>query len=436
MVVVFNLKGNMIEAITQHVTNKPILGVIFIIALVGVVFAVPYFLKQKKLYGSYFEFAPQTRKIWAGVASAIVVGLGIYLTTPYVEPPSDEIVIILGNTKNSPAPSISGDLSEVISSTMLTHKGEDVDAIIDSIRFISAVKQPEVIDLTQSGVKLSEISHNNSNAKRNAKRNIAAIEEKLNGLQPSDNGANYLEAIMEARNNVKPGSRIIVIGSGLSDSGDLNFSKTNLLTNEETRKKTIQDIQEKYGGDYLEDYQVEFYGLGDTTSPQEVLSNIQKDIVRDVYREVIRKIGGKVTINTRTQTGDSVATKYVVGTTDTGCGDIKLVFDDEDLKFIGDRATFIDEAAAMKALSSIGTIWTTQRDTIEHIQIDGYTAHYPGADTLSQDRAEAVKAALIRLGVSTEKVTATGKGYGPYETDAQNRTVKVNISRDNKQCAN
>lgn len=426
----------MIDTIAQHLANKPILGVVFAIALIGVVLCIPYFLKQKKLYGSPFEFAPKSRKVWTGIACVTTLGIGIYLTTPYVEPPSDEIAIILGNTQNSPAPSISGDLSEVISSTMLAHKGEDIDTIIDSIRFISAVKQPDVIDLGKTGVKLSTISHNTSNAKRDAKRNITAIEEKLNSLKPSDNGANYFEAIMEARSNVKPGSRIIVIGSGLSDSGDLNSSKTNLLTNEETRKNTIQRIQEKYGSDHLENYSVEFYGLGDTTAPQEALSNIQKDIVRDIYKESIRKLGGKVTINTRTQTGSSVATEYVVGTTDTGCGDIKLVFDDEDLKFIGDKAIFIDEASAIKALSSIGTIWNAQRDTIEHIQIDGYTAHYPGADTLSQERADTVKKSLVGLGIPTDKITATGKGYGPYKTDAQNRTVKVNISRDNKQCAN
>lgn len=425
----------MIDNTIQHLTSKPLLGVLFIVALIVVAFSVPYFLKQKKLYGSPFDFAPQSRKVWAGIASVFVVGIGIYLMTPYVEPPSDEIAIVLGNTQNTPAPSLSGDVSEVIISTMLAHKGEDADILIDSIKFISAIKQPDVIDL-DGDVKLSGISHNNSNAKRDAKRNITAIEKKLNDLPPRDNGANYLEAIMEARNNVKSGSRIIVIGSGLSDSGDLNFSKTNLLTSEETRKRTIQEVSEKYGSDYLEDYSVEFYGLGDTTMPQEALSNIQKDIVRDLYKDIIRKLGGKVTINTRTQTGDAIATKYVVGTTDTGCGDIKLIFDDEDLKFVGDKAIFIDEASALKALSAIHNIWDKQHDTIERIQIDGYTAHYPGADTLSQERADSVKDALVRLGISSDKLTATGKGYGPYGTDAQNRTVKVNISRDNKQCAN
>lgn len=88
----------MIDNTIQHLTSKPLLGVLFIVALIVVAFSVPYFLKQKKLYGSPFDFAPQSRKVWAGIASVFVVGIGIYLMTPYVEPPSDEIAIVLGNT--------------------------------------------------------------------------------------------------------------------------------------------------------------------------------------------------------------------------------------------------------------------------------------------------------------------------------------------------
>jgi outer membrane protein OmpA-like peptidoglycan-associated protein len=241
---------------------------------------------------------------------------------------------------------------------------------------------------------------------------------------------------MEARDNVEPGSKIIVIGSGLSDSGDLNFSKNGILTGEEARTQAIEAIKNKYDADHLDGYTVEFYGLGDTSVPQEPLSSIQKGIVRDIYKDAIRGLGGTTVINTDTQTGAPVATNYVVGTTDTGCGEIKLVFDDDDLKFVGDKAIFVDQAAAVKALSSIREIWGKQQDTIETIQIDGYTAHYPGADALSQERANAVKTALVGLGVSSDKVTATGRGFGPYETDTQNRTVKVNISRSSQQCNN
>lgn len=427
----------MFDSIVLHAQTKPALVVVFAIALVILLFAIPYFLKQSRVYGSMFNFASQGRKVSAGISALLVAGIGFYFLTPYVEPPSDEIAIVIGNTQNTPAPSVNAEVSELIVATMLAHKGDDSGTIADSIKFVSAVKQPTVISLKKLGVETREISNNNSNAKRDARINVEAITEKLNGLVPSDSGANYLEAIVVASRNVKPGSRIIVVGSGLSDSGHLNFSKTNILTNEEARGQALGALQELYkGGNALEDYTVEFYGLGDTVAPQEALSSLQKGIVGDIYKEAIRNLGGRAIVNTRTQVGEPVATTYEVGTTDTGCGDINLIFDDNDIKFVGDKAVFIDKAAATKALSSIKVIWDKQRDTIQSIQIDGYTAHYPGAGVLSQDRANIVKEALVGLGITSSKITATGKGYGPYDTDAKNRTVKVNISRDNNQCGN
>lgn len=424
------------ENIVEHASKQIPLVVLFAIAAIIIAVSLPYFLQQRKLYGTMFEFASQGRKVLTGLACVVFLGLGVYAMTPYVEPPSDEIAIVLGNTQNTPAPSISGSVSDAVVATMLKHKGDEISKLTSSIKIVSATKNPEVIDLDVSELKLRKVGNNTANAKRDARLNIEAIEKKINGLAPADNGANYLEAIMEAKDNVGENSRIIVIGSGLSDSGLINFSKSSLLTSEDARKKALSDIQDNYSSNRLQGYTVEFYGLGDTTTPQESLSSIQKGIVRDFYRDAIRKLGGEVTINTDTQTGPSVKTIYVVGTTDTGCGDIKLVFDDDDLKFVGDRAVFIDEAAAVKSLSTIKDLWLDQKDTIEHIQIDGYIAHHPTASTLSQDRADAVKKTLVGLGITSEKITATGQGFGPYETDAQNRTVKVNISRNNQQCRN
>lgn len=427
----------MFDSVVLHANANPALAVLFVVALVIVLFAIPYFLKQSRVYGSMFNFASQARKVTAGISVLLVAGIGFYFLTPYVEPPSDEIAIVIGNTQNTPAPSLNGDVSDSIVATMLAHKGDESGTIADSIKFVSATKQPTVLSLDKLGIKMREISNNSSNAKRDARINIETITEKLSALPPSDNGANYLEAIVAASRNVKAGSKIIVIGSGLSDSGFLNFSKNTILTNEETRTSAIANLQEAYkGGDVLEGYTVEFYGLGDTVKPQEALSTLQKGIVGDIYKEAIRSLGGRAVVNTRTQVGSPVVTEYVVGTTDTGCGDISLIFDDNDIKFVGDKAIFIDKAAATKALSSIKVIWDKQRDTIQSIQVDGYTAHYPGAGALSQDRANTVKDALVGLGITSSKITATGKGYGPYDTDAKNRAVKVNISRDNNQCSN
>lgn len=424
------------ENFIQHLSNQTEFLIIFILALIAVIISIPYFLNQQKRYKSLFRYATQSRKTFFGISCTALIALIVYGLTPYVTPPTNEIAIVLGNTQNTPYPSLSGDISDAIEGTILQHKGDDAFEIADSIKIISAVKEPEVISLDVSELKLKEIGNNNSNAKRNAKINVTAIEKKLAALSPNDNGANYLEGILKARDNVREGSRILVIGSGLSDTGDLNFSKSNILINEEARKKTIDQVREKYGSNHLDNYSIEFYGLGDTTPPQESLSSKHKEIVRAIYNEVARNLGARVKINTKTLVGEAVKTAYVVGTTDTGCGEIGLIFDDNNLKFIGDQATFTDEAAARESLMTIKTIWDKYSDTIEAIQIDGYIAHYPGSDMLSQQRADSVKAALIDFGIPASKLNASGRGFGPYQEDSQNRMVKITITRNNTLCEN
>jgi len=422
------------ENIVKHFNNEITLLVVLLIAVSLITISIPYFITQQKRYGSPFMFASNVKKIIAGGSTLALVGIFIYASTPYIAPPTDEIAIVIGNTQNTPSPILSDTVSKAIEETLLQHKGEDVSELTESIKIISAIKDPKVISLDTSKASLKEIGNNSSNAKRSAAANIKTIEEKVNTLAPTDNGANYLEAILKARDNVEEGSRIIVIGSGLSDSGDLDFSKSKFLTNENSRNTVVDNIQEKYGSDYLTGYSVEFYGLGDTTLPQEPLPTKQKEIVRNLYKDVIRRLGATVDITTKSLVGDAVKTNYVVGTTDTGCGDIGLIFDDTNLNFVSNKATFVDEAAARTSLTMIKSIWDENSDTIQSIQVDGYIAKFAGIETLSQPRADLVKSVLIELGIPEGKITANGRGVGPYDNDAQNRMVKVNISRNSDVC--
>ncbi len=422
--------------LTQHFSHQPILLILLAASLLLLVISVPYFVKQGRLYGSFFDYASRSKKVIAGLSLITIVGISLYGLTPYAAPAAKEIVIVLGNTQNTPSPQASEYITKAIEDTLLQHKGDEASTLTDSIRIISAVKHPEVINLDASELRLRKIGNNGSNAKRAAKANAEAIVAKMNSLTPSESGANYLEAIFEAKNNVEEGSRIIVVGSGLSDDGELSFSKTNILTKEENRKSVIREIGKEYKYDYLDGYAITFFGLGDTVAPQEPLSNKQKQIVRDVYQGVVSSIGGDVDIDTRTLVGDAVKTDYIVGTTDTGCGDIGLVFDDENLKFVSNQAVFKNPVAAKNSLASIKTLWDSYGDTIQLIQVDGYIAHYAGPDNLSQQRADLVKGVLLELGVPAATLNATGRGFGPYQQDLQNRIVKVTISRNSDQCSN
>lgn len=420
----------------QHFSHQPAVAVFFAIAFIAFVASVPYFLKQHKMYGSYFGFASQQRKVISALSLAVIIGISIFSFTPYVEPATGEMAIVLGNTQNTPKPQASEYISAAIENTLLQHKGAEVDKLVDSIKIVSAVKHPEVIKLDATELKLRKIGNNGSNAKRAAKIDAQAIITKLNSLTPTESGANYLESILEAKNNVAKDSKIIVIGSGLSDDGILNFSKKNILTNDESRKDAVQEVKKEYGYTYLDGYTITFFGLGDTVAPQQPLSNKQKQIVRDIYRNAVTGMGGNIDVDTKTLVGDAVQTSYLVGTTDTGCGDINLVFDDDNLKFVSDKAVFKDPSAAKDSLGSIKTLWDSYGDVIQLIQVDGYIAHYAGPDQLSQQRADLVKSSLVELGIPADKITSTGKGFGPYQQDVQNRIVKVTISRNSDQCSN
>lgn len=422
------------ENFTQHFMNQPVLFFLALASLLLALASIPYFMAQHKRYGSATAYASKNRKRVTAISSLLFIGILAYGFTPYVEPPTGQIAIVLGNTQNTPRPVLAQDIADAVEGTMLVHKGEDAYALVDSIKIISATGKPKVVDLDVSQLKLREIGSNNSNAKRSANINVKAIQDYVNALGPTDNGSNYLEAIKLAKDNLDEGSKIVVIGSGLSDNGDLNFSKTGILTNEEQRNEIIQKIREKNGSDYLKGYSVMFYGLGDTTAPQEALPTAQKNVVRTIYRNVVRSLGGEVEVSTKTLIGEPIETKYIVGTTDTGCGDIGLIFDDTSLKFVANQPTFIDSSVAKNTLLTVKERWDKYKDTIETIQVDGYIAHYGGTDTLSQPRADQVKKTLIELGIPADKINATGRGFGPFEQDAQNRMVKVTISRDSALC--
>lgn len=422
--------------VTQHLSHQHALTVLFVIALLSLLVSIPYFIKQHRRYGSPFEFASSAKKKLTVIACIAIVGFSIYYLTPYVSPPSNEIAIVLGDTQNSPKPQVTEDIATEIEGTLLQHKGDDAYSLVDSVKIISATKNPTVISIDPANLELKDIGNNSSDAKRDASYDEKAIEQEINNQYPIENGSNYLEAILTARDNVSPGSNILVIGSGLSDSGDINFSQTNILTNDQSRNQVIQNVSKKYGSDFLDKYNVEFYGLGDTVEPQEPLSILQKDIVQETYNDAIRSLGGSVNINTTTLVGDSVNTNYVVGTTDTGCGDIGLIFDDDSLKFVSNQASFIDESAVKNTLMSVDTLWNKYRDTIQQINIQGYIAHYPDPGNLSQQRADLVKQVLVELGVPSNKITSTGEGFGPYSQDSQNRMVKVTINRNSDQCGN
>lgn len=429
------------QNVLDNCTHNPLYVVGIALFVIIVIIGVAVAIKQWRLYRTTMlisKLCPVA--VVAGLAGLLVV-LGL-AAQPYTPPAADTIALVLGNTQNSPQVKLSDNVAELVTDTMSQHGGDDVETLASSIVLVEASGVPTVVDVDPESLKA--IGQNSANAHTQLNDNIKTINDQIATIKPDNNGANYLEAVITASNNVGQGANVIVIGSGLSDQGDLDFAGTNILTDEEERQNTIEDVIAKYGNQALIGYNVVFYGLGDTVEPQAPLSNYQKQIVRDIYSDVVTGLGGRVTIGRGTMSGSAVKTNYTVNTTDTGCGNVEMTFNDDQVKFNPDKTTFVDEAAAREALQRAKDFYNQYSDSVESIQIDGYTAHYTSnVENLSQARADAVRQLLVDMGLPPEKLAATGRGYGPFEyndsqsnddVDSQNRMIKLTIKRNAEEC--
>ena len=429
------------QNLTDNFVHNPAYLIGLLVAIVALVIGLVIFIKDWRLYGTAMfirKIGPILAVVGAGVATAILV----VASQPYTPPAADTLAIVVGNTQNTPQAKLSDSVADLLTDTMAQHSGDDKETLASSIVLVEASGNPTVIDVDSE--KLKVIGQNSANAKTQLNDNAQAINDQIAAIRPDNNGANYLEAIITASNNLQQGANIVVIGSGLSDRGDLNFAGTNILTNETTRQEAINNIVSKYGGQMLMGYNVTFYGLGDTVEPQAPLSNYQRKIVQDIYAQIISGLGGRPTIGRGTMSGDAVNTDYVVNTTDTGCGNVEMTFSEDQVKFNPDQTTFVNEAEARKALQGAVDFYNQSGDLVQTIQIDGYTAHYTSrVDNLSQARADAVRQLLIDMGIPQDKLVTTGRGYGPFEyndqesnddVDSKNRMIKLTIQRDAEEC--
>jgi len=418
-----------------------------LLALTAAVFG----LAAHKSYRGYQAYGTMrfvgTFTKWTAAVSAALLILQLFQSTrPYSPPPSDQFAIVLGNTQSSPKPSLSADTSEFIEESLLLHKGEEAEDVLSSMVFVSATEPPTVLPFDPESKGFVDMSTNSTRTKRDARNNVRELKRFLDSQQPEGNGASYLEAILEASRNISSGS-ITVIGSGLSDAGDVDFADDDLLTSEKKRAAKVEEVSEKYGRDYLDGFSVYFVGLGDTTAPQESLSPKQKDIVRDLYRDVIRALGGRTTVSTRSQLGDAVKSSFTVDTTDTGCGNVNYTFGEGDLEFESDQATFKSPSKAKSALQQrVVNVYKDDPSRVSQIQVDGYISLTPeqrkragsASEPLSQARANAVKSLLVDQGIPASATHAKGRGAGPHN-DASNpgldRMVKIKITRtENPDC--
>lgn len=243
---------------------------------------------------------------------------------------------------------------------------------------------------------------------------------------------------------------MIVVGTGLSTAGVLDFRNNLLMADPDAVANALEEQGEIPS---LEGIRVYWQQLGDTAAPQPELNGRQKQTLEDIWRAVIRRGGGEVEFDEmiyKPVAGDiafpqvsvvDIPSAPVIGfdasqmeTESPSPFQEPVSLSEEQICFVGDSARYVDPAEAREVLSPIAEILISNPDVClllcGCIAGDGTTQY--GMD-LSLQRAEAVRETLMELSVPGKQLMVIGLGTNnPWhiknagysgELAAQNRRV-------------
>ena len=352
-----------------------------------------------------------------------------------------EIVLVIGATQNTPKPTLSDNVKKYIKNSLVKYE----DARISTILVSEAYRNPDELWYDKDKKATSTIDQ----YIKDLNNKVLNIDREIGELKAIEDGADYLEAIRTAASSIdgKVNACIVVIGSGLSDKGLLNFASDDLLNESVKQEKIINGVNAKINNSReLDGVKVVWDGIGATVLPQLPLSPDEKDKIKDVYGAILRRMGARdVEFEQKLNGRASVDTESKVLTTKTYNPkiDITEYFDDTtSVSFNGNEATFVNKTEAERTLLEHVKVMLDHKDTKAEIttfmargQVD--CSEGTRDDRLLADRGKAVKDFFIANGVAGDRIKTSQGGFGsenecPYgeymeEQAKKNRKVVIHI---------
>lgn len=388
---------------------KPwLIGVGAVLLIVGVVFGM-----------TYINVNSAIAKCEAAHYAKPEFGLSVGSCPADEDYASDSVALVVGNTANSPAPTLTEEADKYLRNS-LAKTGGDL-----TLNIYSA---------TPSGqrIKLSDLKVKKSGNVGSFIKNSTKILDEVNGAikKPADEkGADYFNNVVAAGRSVTTSPSIknplvLVIGSGLSDTQPLNFANGDLLHADPI--EVLDELKQSgtVAAGELEGVKIVWSGLGVTTTPQQPLDATEKRNLRNIYTQIFRYMGADFVTDDTVVASDSIRTdKTVIPVEVNGITGGVMVYKlgENSIGFKPGTATIQDDTTANTALD--GVVSNYQKCRGAKLTIEGYTARPSGVadetDTLSKSRAEAVKKLLVARGVSADAIIAQGRGSSDFDGRVQ-----------------
>lgn len=221
---------------------------------------------------------------------------------------------------------------------------------------------------------------------------------------------------------------IIVIGTGLSTCGVLNFQNNLLSAEPSVIIKLLQDRGEIPDFSGIDVYWAQ---LGDVALPQKNLTAAQQNKLQNIYRGIIEAGGGTFTYNSTVANSVNENVDYPKVTPIELPADTPIVFEqgtlqtakddkafkepkilnESQVEFVRDQAVYLYPDKAVKNISPIAE-YLKDHKSIQLLLIGSTAGDVTDerALSLSQERADAVKNTIISLGVDSSRIITVGMG--------------------------
>jgi outer membrane protein OmpA-like peptidoglycan-associated protein len=323
---------------------------------------------------------------------------------------ADAVVIAAAATANTPSPRLSAQVRAVLGAAMSA--GTSVSVV--RVQGAPTVLGPDELPLRELG----GTSAGNAAIVRG---NLALVEQAI-AAPPQTDGADYVSALTTAADKARGlGARrplIVLIGSGLADTGALDLTAPGMLGADPA--EVVEALGDVADPDRLAGVDVVLSGIGWTAPPQEPLSDLQRTAVRTLWTEVLTAMGARVFVDPEPFTHAAVATRRTVepvvlpvatppavATPAPVCEPREVVFDQtSSVSFVPDGTAFVDAVAAQTALADLAGLMIADHHVTASVRGTTADAGSPeGQRRLGLQRAQLVVDVLVRSGVPAERFT-------------------------------